>query len=288
MESKDLVASPVSDGHLPVKEIKDRVADMQRVMRDLMRPNTHYGIIPGCKKPSLWKPGAEILAMAFGICIDIEVVHADVTPEEVTYRVRATGKTRGGAFLGSAEGECSTYEKKYRWRAPVHPKEFDAHPDHLKRITYDATGLEVYQVRQEPGDLRNTFIQMGSKRALVQMIRAVCGASDVFIPEPEDDPTEADRERDQAAGDLRVVGYSSQPKKNDRGPYTLHTVTFSDRRTLKTFKDPVGKDAEQAYRLGFPVTITTELDRRGSPMLATLVKIEAPATAPTPDPEPAP
>ena len=47
---------------------EDLVARTQKILEikaKVMRQNIHYGIIPGCRKPSLWKPGAEILCQGF-------------------------------------------------------------------------------------------------------------------------------------------------------------------------------------------------------------------------------
>ena len=48
----------VEDKPLSVEQIKSHVGRLQKVMKTCMRDKHHYGVIPGCKKPSLWKPGA--------------------------------------------------------------------------------------------------------------------------------------------------------------------------------------------------------------------------------------
>jgi len=48
---------------------EDLVARTQKILEikaKAMRENVHYGVIPGCRKPSLWKPGAEILCRDSG------------------------------------------------------------------------------------------------------------------------------------------------------------------------------------------------------------------------------
>ena len=37
-----------------VAEIRKRTHMIQEVMRGVMKENTHYGVIPGTPKPSLW------------------------------------------------------------------------------------------------------------------------------------------------------------------------------------------------------------------------------------------
>lgn len=271
-ESKELAV--VSGGaELSVKELQKRVKVIHEVMRSVMKKGIHYDVIPGCKEPSLLKPGAEILAMTFRIAVEIQITEEIVTDDEISVRARAVARDVHGAVLGSAEGACSTREKKYRWREPLHPKEFEAYPVDRKRITWTRSGTEIKQVRQEPGDLRNTIVQMASKRASVQVVRFICAASDIFIADPKDDRSEEERagsdrtsegERAAAAGGLRVVGFQSVPGSNkDTGePYTRYTVTLSDGRKATTFKDAIGQEAEQAHRVGFAVRVTTSPGRK--------------------------
>ena len=52
---------------LSAVDIRTQVNLIQEVMKAVMKQNEHYGVIPGCQKPSLWKPGAEKLLMTFHI-----------------------------------------------------------------------------------------------------------------------------------------------------------------------------------------------------------------------------
>ena len=293
-QSRDLAVIPSGGAELSVKELQNRVKVIHEVMRSVMKKGTHYDVIPGCKEPSLLKPGAEILAMTFRISVEIQIVEELVTDDHVSVRARAVAKDVGGNVLGSSEGACSTREKKYRWREPVHPKEFEAYPGDRKRITWSRNGTEIRQVRQEPGDLRNTIIQMASKRASVQVVRFICAASDIFIADPKDDRSEYDErgaessgpvvrtaEGERAAGaGLRVVGMQSRDGANKDGePYTLYTVTLSDGRKLTTFKGAIGQEADQAFRVGFAVKVQVSPGRKeGELRLDSIERAEASAS----------
>jgi hypothetical protein len=53
---------------LLVETAEDLVSQARKVLEikeKVMKEGVHYGIIPGCKKPSLLKPGAEKLCAAF-------------------------------------------------------------------------------------------------------------------------------------------------------------------------------------------------------------------------------
>lgn len=268
-------------------EIYARVQIIQQLMKEVLIEGVHYGrAFEGNDRKFLMKAGAEKIAMTFQIRVDTEVVEERVTGEEVFYRTQATAYAADGRQLGSAPGVCSTDEEKYRWRKPIHQKEWDAAPAHLRRITWwPETGEERPQVRQEIGRNINTVLQMSCKRGYTAVIRQVTGASDIFDQELDDDaPTSRGRAPARPAGDLRVTGFNQKPGTSKSGKaYTLYTVGLSDGRTLKSFKDAVGKEADQAYHVGFPVAITTEKDNRGETLIATLVRVEAAAADPEPE-----
>ena len=50
---------------LTAAEIRENVNLIQDVMSEVMQKDQHYGVIPGCKKPSLFKAGAEKLSLTF-------------------------------------------------------------------------------------------------------------------------------------------------------------------------------------------------------------------------------
>ena len=59
-------------------EVKRQVHLIQEVMRDVMKKDEHFGIIPGCKKPSLYKPGAEKLSFVFRLAPEFRVERNDL------------------------------------------------------------------------------------------------------------------------------------------------------------------------------------------------------------------
>ena len=50
-----------NNGRMAVVDIISHVAMVQEVMRAVMKPDIHYGVIPGTDKPTLYKQGAEVL-----------------------------------------------------------------------------------------------------------------------------------------------------------------------------------------------------------------------------------
>ena len=55
---------------LTVAEVKGNIGLIQAVLKDVMKEGVHYGVIPGCNKPSLLKPGSEIILSTFRLACD--------------------------------------------------------------------------------------------------------------------------------------------------------------------------------------------------------------------------
>lgn len=181
---------PQQDGRSSVADVTRHVIAVQEVMRSVMKPNVHYGAIPGAgEKPTLLKPGAEVLCMTFRIADEYEIVDLS-TAGAVRYRVKCIGRHQAtGIALGSGLGEASTDEEKYRWRKAVCDAEFEGTPADMKRTKYGRKSgghYTVQQIRTEPADLANTVLKMACKRAKIAMVLNVTAASDMFSQDLED------------------------------------------------------------------------------------------------------
>jgi len=176
-------AVAVSPARLSVSEVLANVQLVQQVMREVMKPDVHFGIIPGTDKPTLLKPGAELLCMVFRIAPSYRIEDLSAG-QDVRYRVTASGTHQStGIRMGDGMGEASSGEAKYKWRKAF-DDEFEATPPDLRRIK---TGKYTQkQVRTEPADLANTILKMACKRALSAMTLNVTAASDMFTQDLED------------------------------------------------------------------------------------------------------
>jgi hypothetical protein len=164
---------------------------VQEVKKAVMKKDVHFGKIPGTPKDTLYKAGAEQLCMVFRIAPSFDV--SDLSDGDVIrYRVTCTGTHQvTGLVLGSAMGEASGGEEKYKWRKPVCDQEFEEMPPHLRREKWmkGYSGGAPYkqkQIRTEPADAANTILKMAVKRAHVAMVLAVLAASDIFGQDLED------------------------------------------------------------------------------------------------------
>lgn len=178
-----------------VASIKARVQLVQQVRKDLMKKDVHFGRIPGTDKDTLYKPGAELIALAFQFAPRHTV--EDLSDFDVVrYRVRCELWSREtGAFVGEGQGEASSNEEKYRWRRAANDAEFEATPEDRRRVKYGHNGktgkdYTINQVRIEPADIANTVLKMGEKRALIDAVRTASACSDMFAQDLEDLPQE--------------------------------------------------------------------------------------------------
>jgi hypothetical protein len=185
-------------------EVRADVQLIQQVMAAVMKESVHYGVIPGTKKPSLYKAGAEKLCSAFRIATkpeveDLSVVDQYGEPSIIRYRLHMRGTSQmTGNFLGEGIGECSSSEERYKWRAAVCAEEWEQTPEHLRRIKFSKTWSrsgddqidKIQQVRTCPSDLGNTVLKMAAKRAMVDMTLKCTAASDVFAQDLEDLPSD--------------------------------------------------------------------------------------------------
>lgn len=180
----------IDRGVLPTQEVVARVHRIQEVMKALMIDGTHFGKIPGTPKPTLYKPGAELLLMTFRIAASPSNIEDLSTPDEVRYRITVRGTNQvTGEIVGEMVGECSSSEEKYKWRKPVCDEEWQECDLGHRREKWqrgDNGAFKVKQVRTAPADVANTILKMATKRALIATTLVCLGASDIFAQDLED------------------------------------------------------------------------------------------------------
>ncbi len=237
--SYQLPALPADD-YLSINAIVERVARIQTILDQVMtgpvmsddgervvKHGVHFDIIPGCNKPSLLQPGAEVLLMAFRLGARHEI-HEQHEDGEIRYRVRCIiYDQRTGMELGDEWGECSSTEDKYAWNKASCDSEFQETENHRRRVIWKKGGwknnarqpdYQVQQVRVNPSDVANTILAMACKRAKVRATRAALACSSIFdvnledipegmreqiVGEPTASPTQEQKEQAQDAGRRR-------------------------------------------------------------------------------------
>lgn len=226
------------------KDMKAQVQRIQEVMKAVMKKDTHFGVIPGTPKPSLWKPGAEVLAATFHIAVSYRV--DDLSDSDcVRYRVTAVGTHQAtGIVLGEGLGECSSNEEKYKWKK-AGDREFEATDGDRKRVKYmrgQNGEYEAKQVRVEPADIANTVLKMACKRAQVAMILNTTAASDCFTQDLEDLP-EGMAEDIAAERPASAKANTAPPQSTTNGGGNF--ANEKQQKLLRVKLDQAGKSSEE-------------------------------------------
>lgn len=224
-ERTERVESPIYGEIMPIAAIQQNIGRIQLLKETVLKEDRDFGTIPGTPKPSLFKPGAELVNLMFGVSVDPD---RDGLREEIgtdehgvpyyTVTVRMVFKTRTGLFLGASYGSASSLEEKYKWRRATGPKEFEATVDGRKRVKFgrgkNGSEYETQQIRTEVEDIKNTILQMAMKRAEVSGTKRVHALSGMFGQDLEDLPEEIR----SSIVDGEVVSRDDAPKPGQRKP----------------------------------------------------------------------
>lgn len=213
---------------LTADDIVSRVRLVQSILEKVMIEGTHYGFVgrkpidklpknhPKQPKPSLMKPGAELIGMTFqlGRKIEKEIIHLPNNHREVIMKCTLF-RMSDGAPVAEAYGSCSTMESKYRYRSEnmnvAPPEEWWKTREH--NLLTEALGregqfsvdkkwneqtnktdwviCEKVEVK-DPADVWNTVLKMSEKRAYVGAILAATACSDMFSQEEDPEMREHD------------------------------------------------------------------------------------------------
>jgi hypothetical protein len=201
---------------LSVEEVLARIKKVHQVMEQAMVEGHHYGKIPGTDKPTLLKPGAELLDVMFRLDPQYEV--ETIRTEHLTIVSTCTlWHIPTGQRWGSGMGSCSTRESKYAFRKTkrtcpkcgaeqINKSKFpprgaprDTEPGWYCYAKVGGCGAEFAAddpaiIEQPTGrvpnedlaDMENTVLKMANKRSLVAAVLNVTAASDIFTQDLED------------------------------------------------------------------------------------------------------
>jgi hypothetical protein len=140
-----------------VARTMDKIHAFQQVIQQAVKPGHDIGIIPGTKKPTLLKPGAEKIVMMMGLSSRYEIMDKveDYEKGFFSYNIRCT-LSRQGFDICEGVGNCNSRESKY--------------------------------IKADPYSVANTILKMAKKRAYVDAALSVASLSDIFTQDLEDMP----------------------------------------------------------------------------------------------------
>jgi hypothetical protein len=177
-----------------------------------------YGVIPGTKKPTLLKPGAEKICNVYGLVPSFEETWIEgdgLTTPHLRVRIKCL-LHRGhnaGPVVGEGVGAANSWEKKHRYRGAqrscpscgvegtIRRSSFERDGDkgwycHAKvggcgaSFHSSNTAITEQQGGQvdnpDPYDVENTLLKMASKRAQVDATLRATATSGLFTQDVED------------------------------------------------------------------------------------------------------
>src|SRR6266545_3538027 len=194
---------------LSVEQVISRVEKVHEIQKRVMREGSHYGVIPGTEKPTLYKAGAEILCLTFKL--DPQFEHEkEMNGEHLTvYSTCTLYHIPTGMRAGSGKAACSTRETKYAFRTAARTCPACSGEYIIKgKAEYgggwlcwlkkggcgakfpdgdrDIEGQPVDMIPNEHlADCYNTVVKMADIRAHRAAVLFVTGASDVFTQDIE-------------------------------------------------------------------------------------------------------
>lgn len=193
-------------------DIIEHLHIVQDVLRSAMKPDVHYGVIPGTGgKPSLLKPGAEMLGLLFRLRPEFAITRHDLGNGHREYDVRCTlYHINTGQSCGEGVASCSTMESRYRYRQGERTCPSCGEKTIIKGkeefgggwLCYAKKGgcgakwddgaveIEGQKVGRIPNpdiaDVYNTCLKIAKKRAHVDAMLTATSASDTFTQDIED------------------------------------------------------------------------------------------------------
>lgn len=260
----------VTTATTPVKasDLVARLATIKEAMEQAMRRDVDYGVIPGTNsKPTLLKPGAEKLSVLFQLDPQISAYehwegdHLTVKAVCIIYHAPT------GERLGRGEGMCSTREKKYAYRkadricpdcgnASIFKSKKDGEgfycwakkggcgnkfADDDSRITGQALG-DVDN--PDLPDQYNTVLKMARKRALVDGVLLVTGASALFTQDLDDSAVPAPPEPENRAPFGPAAPTQTVTRTRNAVKYLLNDDSMRTDKVLGALLERVAKDGK--------------------------------------------
>lgn len=267
-----------NDYQQAIERLKEQKNAMDDMIKNVMKDGVHFGVTEGCgDKPSLYKPGAELLLQMFRYNSDVKTVTTELdimTPSGVRhreYKSTAVIYDKHGDKVASLSGSCSTLESKYRYRKgagePVRPVpgEYWDIPREKKELRQEwikknAPGLmakkqddgswffcKVVDKVETPdiADLFNTCLKMSEKRGLTAATLVATASSDKFTQDIEDTANET----------APVATQTNKPAEKKEAPKKEEPKAAPDKKEEAKKEEPKQEPGK------YPTTLTAKITK---------------------------
>jgi len=193
INSKDNQILPSEALHnLEITEIRNLIRKLDEFYRMILQKGVDYDTIPGTPKPTLLKPGAELLLRFFDLRSEIKntqsIENTDPNNPYFQYNITVAIYNKHGEKLGEGLGSANSKETKFAFRW-VLEKYVPSNIDKKNLEKREENGKILYKIPTPPNEIfsmANTIMKMAQKRALISAVLMVTGASRIFTQDLED------------------------------------------------------------------------------------------------------
>lgn len=253
----------------------DRIQARRQLVRDvankIFEEDVHYGVIPGTKKMSLLKPGAEVLCDAFRLApilspaerIDLPGGHREWVSKCALRHIET------GEVYAESSGSCSSMESKYRYRNADRTCPHCGKPAIIKGKAEYGGGHLCFRnkggcgakfadndpqiVGQASGKIENpdvadqfnTVLKMAEKRSFVSATIFACKCSDMFTQDMESDERAEGHpaaHQERTASQPKAAETTEPPSEKFTRSGTLTSITLSGEYVRVGLKNNEGKE----------------------------------------------
>ena len=193
IDSKDNQILPSEALHnLEITEIRNLIRKLDEFYKTILQKGVDYDTIPGTPKPTLLKPGAELLLRFFDLRSEIKntqsIENTDPNNPYFQYNITIAIYNKHGEKLGEGLGSANSKETKFAFRW-VPEKYVPSNIDKKNLEKREENEKVLYKIPTPPNEIfsmANTIMKMAQKRALISAVLMVTGASRIFTQDLED------------------------------------------------------------------------------------------------------
>jgi len=199
---------------------------LNKLFTTVLQQGVDFDRIPGTDKPTLLKPGGELLCQIFKLANgkpEMVFANEDFLNGLFSYTIGVPILSREtGEVVSYGIGAANSQEIKYKYR-------------YMKQ---EGTEKEK-MLNPEPADNQNTLIKMASKRAFIDGVLKATGASRMFTQDAEDMPWLKDEKASS-----KQIDYAKTLFKNSSN--ALVEISAIIGRTIEKWDDLTRSEASQA------------------------------------------
>jgi len=171
---------------VPVASPSEVLAAQEQVralVQQTLKKDRDYGIIPGTKKPTLLKPGAERINAAFGVAVRYKIVASEIDHDRPVAWTKRKAQYKSGKFVGYEEISGNSVGL---YRYVVDCELIQRAPGVIIGQGIGSCSTMESKYVDRPREVENTILKIAEKRGLIAATLNAYGLSDQFTQDMED------------------------------------------------------------------------------------------------------